>query len=69
MTEVQIRGFTINQFCARWQISRPYFYTLRKLGDAPDVIGEGKAQRITAEAEARWVKKQEQKAKRAGRSS
>ena len=48
---------------ARWQYSRPYFYTLRKTGDAPDVIGKGKAQRITDVAEARWLKRQEQKAR------
>jgi hypothetical protein len=36
--------------------SRPYFYTLRKTGDAPDLIGTGKGQRITDAADARWLK-------------
>ena len=63
------RSFTVNQWCARWQYSRPYFYTLRKTGDAPDVIGKGKAQRITDVAEARWLKRQEAKAKRIARKA
>jgi len=57
------RGFTIIEFCARWGYSRPHFYRLRKTGDAPDVIGTGKGQRISDQAEARWLKRQERKAK------
>ena len=45
--------------------SRMYFYTLKKNGDAPDLIGEGKGQRITEQADARWLKRQEAKARRA----
>jgi predicted DNA-binding transcriptional regulator AlpA len=59
-----VRAFTINGWCARWGYSRPHFYKLRKLGQAPEVIGEGKAQRISLESEARWLKRQEAKAKR-----
>jgi hypothetical protein len=63
--EIEVRSYTINEWCARRGYSRPFFYTLRKTGDAPDVIGEGKAQRITDAADGRWLKKQEQKAKHA----
>jgi predicted DNA-binding transcriptional regulator AlpA len=56
------RGFTIRQFCERWGFSRPHFYQLRKTGDAPDVLGTGKGQRISDAAEARWLKRQEAKA-------
>jgi hypothetical protein len=59
----QKRGFTISEFCERWGWSRPYFYAMRRAGDAPDVIGEGKGQRISDVAEARWLKRQEAKAK------
>jgi hypothetical protein len=47
-----------------YTFERPFFYTLRKTGDAPDVIGEGKAQRITDAADARWLKRQEAKAQK-----
>jgi hypothetical protein len=60
------RSFTINEWCAMRRYSRVYFYKMRRKGDAPDVIGEGKAQRITDSADARWLKRQEQKAKRRG---
>ena len=43
--------------------SRGYFYKLRYEGNAPDVIGTDKATRITDAADARWLKKQEAKAK------
>jgi predicted DNA-binding transcriptional regulator AlpA len=60
------RAFTINEWCARWGYSRPHFYALRRDGNAPEVIGTGKAQRISLEAEARWLKRQERLAKKGG---
>jgi predicted DNA-binding transcriptional regulator AlpA len=59
------RSFKINEWCEMRGYSRPYFYKLRNEGYAPEVIGEGKAQRITDAADARWVKRMEQKAKKA----
>jgi predicted DNA-binding transcriptional regulator AlpA len=59
------RSFTVIEWCAMRGYSRPFFYTLKKTGDAPDTIGVGKAQRITDAADARWLKRQEAKAKRA----
>ena len=61
----QRRSWTILEWCAMRGYARGYFYTLKKTGDEPDTIGEGKAQRITDAADARWVKRQEQKAKKA----
>jgi hypothetical protein len=58
------RSKTINQFCAKHQYSRPHWYRLKARGEAPDTIGEGRATRITAEAEDRWVEQQEAKARR-----
>jgi hypothetical protein len=58
------RAFTINQWCARWGYSRVHFYKLRGAGNAPEVIGTGKAQRISLESESRWLKRQERLAKR-----
>jgi predicted DNA-binding transcriptional regulator AlpA len=60
------RSFTVIEWCAMRGYSRPFFYTLKKTGDAPDTIGVGKAQRITDTADARWLKRQEAKAKRRG---
>jgi hypothetical protein len=57
------RSYKIADWCAMRGYSRVYFYKLRKHGDAPDVIGVGRAQRITDEADARWLKRQETKAK------
>jgi hypothetical protein len=31
--------------------------------DKPELIGEGRMQRITSQADARWLKRQERKAK------
>jgi hypothetical protein len=56
------RSFTVIEWCAMRGYSRPYFYTLKKTGDAPDTIGVGKAQRITDAADARWLKRQESQA-------
>jgi hypothetical protein len=65
MQQIQIRSYTVAQWCEMRGYSRPYFYTLRKEGNAPDVIGQGKAQRITDQADARWVKRQESLARKA----
>jgi hypothetical protein len=59
--QITIRSFTISQWCEMRGYSRVFFYTLKKRGDAPQVIGHGKAQRITDDADARWVKRQEKK--------
>lgn len=57
------RSFTVGEWCAMRGYSRVFFYTLRKRGDAPDLIGRGRAQRVTIEADARWLRKQEAKSK------
>jgi hypothetical protein len=62
-TTQQKRAWAIGEWCARWDYSRPHFYKMRATGDAPDVIGVGKAQRVTDVAEARWLKQQERKAR------
>jgi hypothetical protein len=64
MPEIQLRSYTINQWCDMRGYSRPHFYKMRRNGDAPDVIGQGKAQRITDQADARWIKLQEAKSKK-----
>lgn len=60
------RSFTVGEWCAMRGYSRPFFYKLRRTGDAPNVIGAGKAQRITEQADARWLNRQEAKARRRG---
>jgi hypothetical protein len=61
---LQRRSWTVLEWCAMRGYSRPFFYTLKKNRNAPDVIGEGKAQRITDDADARWIKRQEAQAKK-----
>jgi hypothetical protein len=36
---------------------------MKSRGDGPDTIGEGRMTRVTPDADARWLKKQERKAK------
>jgi hypothetical protein len=62
-------SYTIQEWCALRRYSRPYFYILRERGLAPDVIGEGKAQRITAKADLAWQRMMEAKAKRERKAS
>jgi hypothetical protein len=64
--KIDLRSYTVSQWCAMRGYSRPYFYTLRRDGNAPEVIGTGKAQRITDAADARWLKRQERLARKAG---
>lgn len=68
-TKIAKRSFTVGEWTAMRGYSRVYFYTLKKTGDAPETIGVGKAQRITDAADARWLRKQEQKAKRLARKA
>jgi hypothetical protein len=62
---LQRRSWTVLEWCAMRGYARAYFYKLRKAKNAPETIGEGKAQRITDQADARWLKRQVQKAKKA----
>lgn len=62
--QIPLRSFTIQQWCAMRGYSRGYFYKLRNENNAPDVIGKDKATRITDAADARWLKRQEAKARK-----
>lgn len=64
--EQERRAWAIREWCDRWGFSRPHFYALRKEGNSPETIGHGKGQRITLEAEQRWLKRQERLARKAG---
>ena len=56
-------SFTINEWCALRKYSRAHWYRLQARGEGPDTVGEGRATRITPDADARWLKRQERKAK------
>jgi len=56
-------SFTINEWCALRRYSRAEFYRMKARGDGPDTIGQGRMTRIPPDADARWLKKQERKAK------
>jgi hypothetical protein len=56
-------SFTISQWCATRMYSRAEFYRMKARGDAPLVIGTGRMSRITPDADAKWLKAQERKAR------
>ena len=55
-------SYTLNEWLALRKYSRAHWYRMRP-EDKPDLIGQGHTQRITAEADARWEKRQARKAK------
>jgi predicted DNA-binding transcriptional regulator AlpA len=63
--QIERRSYTISEWCQAHGFSRVFFYKLLKEGDAPLTIGTGKRTRISVQADERWVKRQETKAKRA----
>ena len=48
------KAFSIDEFCERHGISRPFFYKLKKQGKTPRVTELGTKQIITEEDEAAW---------------
>jgi hypothetical protein len=61
-------SYTLNEWLALRKYSRAHWYRL-PIDDRPEIIGRGHAQRITAEADARWERQQSQKAKQRGKSA
>ena len=53
------RDPSIYGFCARQKISRSAYYKLAAVGDGPREYRVGKLVRISAEAEAEWVRRRE----------
>jgi len=49
-----VGGWTIGQWCDRWQICRSMFYKLQRQGRGPRVIKIGTSSRITRDADAEW---------------
>jgi hypothetical protein len=58
-------SLTINEWLALRKYSRAEWYRMKARGEAPDVIGAGRMQRITPEADTRWLRKQQRRAKAA----
>ena len=56
-------SYAINEWCALRRYSRAEFYRMQFRGDGPDTIGKGRMRRVTPNADARWLKAQERKAK------
>ena len=52
-------SFTINEWCKHRRVSRAEYYRMRARGDAPRTYGEGRMQRISPDADAEWLRKQE----------
>jgi hypothetical protein len=50
---------TIDQFCAAEQMSRPYYYVLRRRGLGPRELRNGRFIRITPQAHADWRREYE----------
>ena len=51
------QSYTINEWLKLRRYSRPHWYRMPP-EDKPDVIGEGKAQRITKKADEEWEARQ-----------
>ena len=52
-------SFRINEWLQLRRYSRAEFYRMRARGEAPDVIGAGRMQRITPDADAKWLREQQ----------
>jgi hypothetical protein len=55
-------SYTLNQWLAARKYSRAQWYRMPP-DEKPAVIGRGRMQRISSAADARWLKRQERKAK------
>jgi hypothetical protein len=62
-------SYTINQWCELRKYSRAEWYRMRARGDGPDTIGTGRMTRVTPAADARWLRKQERKARTESRAA
>jgi hypothetical protein len=56
-------SLTLNEWLALRKYSRAEWYRMKARDEAPDVIGEGRMQRITPAADAKWLREQERKAR------
>jgi len=56
-------SYTINEWLKLRRYSRAEWYRMKARSDTPDVIGEGRMQRITPDADMRWLRKQQRKSK------
>jgi hypothetical protein len=61
-------SYTLNEWLALRRYSRASWYRLKAVGNTPKLIGTGRLQRITAEADRRWLREQERKATNKGRA-
>jgi hypothetical protein len=59
-------SYTLNEWLALRRYSRAQWYRMSR-EDKPELIGEGRMQRITSQADERWLERQERKAKAAPR--
>jgi hypothetical protein len=57
-------SMSIDSFCARNEISRSFFYKMKKLGIGPDLCQFGTTVRISYAAEAAWLKRAARAAKK-----
>jgi len=53
-------SYTLNEWLRLRRISRAQWY---RMPEKPDVYGKGRMQRISSDADKRWLHKQERKAK------
>jgi hypothetical protein len=57
-------SFTLPEWLAYRRVSRAGWYRLKAADNAPETYGTGRMQRITTNADRRWLKKQQQRASR-----
>jgi predicted DNA-binding transcriptional regulator AlpA len=54
-TEVDMRSFSIDDWCKLHGLSRAFFYKLASQGRAPDTFKVGRCTRITDDANLAWI--------------
>jgi excisionase family DNA binding protein len=60
-----MQSYTIQQWCELHGLSRSFFYKIAAAGQAPRTFSVGKCRRVSAEANAEWVKSREEEAAQA----
>lgn len=59
MSTTDYRDPSVQAFCARQKISRAHLYNLLARGEGPRIYKIGRLVRVSAEAEAEWVRQRE----------
>jgi len=51
---VEVKAYSIKDFCKAYSVSRQHFYAMEKIGKAPQTLQFGRRRLITLEAVNEW---------------